>query len=222
MKRLGLLFVSVLILAHGFLHAGDAEESLSLKGKKSGSFPFYVYTDKGSKLNHFVASGWMGDFGDLKINDSWNKDPLSGKTCIQIKYTGVRTQNAGWTGIYWQNPANNWGTSKGGFDLSGSKKLYFYARGEKGGEIVEFKIGGITGDYSDSTVNSTGKLELKKTWTLYTLDLEDADLSYVSGGFCFVLSSEDNPDGCAFYLDDVYYHNTAEAVKVSSKASKKK
>ena len=44
-------------------------------------------------------------------------NPFSGKSCFQIKYTAERKQGAGWAGIYWQTPANNWGTTKSAFDL---------------------------------------------------------------------------------------------------------
>ncbi|MBU1043353.1 MAG: hypothetical protein KJ915_03020, partial [Candidatus Omnitrophica bacterium] len=29
---------------------------------------FYVYDDKGSKLNHKIPSGWMGDYGDITLD----------------------------------------------------------------------------------------------------------------------------------------------------------
>ncbi|HIE36441.1 MAG TPA: hypothetical protein EYP89_04295 [Candidatus Omnitrophica bacterium] len=30
---------------------------------------FYIYADKNSPQNHFIPSGWMGDYGDLKFNE---------------------------------------------------------------------------------------------------------------------------------------------------------
>ena len=49
-----------------------AQDEGTLKGMKiKGGFPFYIYTDCFSRLNHYIPSGWMGDYGDLKINDKW-------------------------------------------------------------------------------------------------------------------------------------------------------
>jgi len=109
-------------------------------------------------------------------------------------------------GIFWQQPANNWGDKKGGYNLTGAKKLTFWARGANGGEkIAEFKVGGITGEYPDSDSQSMGPVELTKEWKQYTLDLEGKDLSYIIGGFCFAASKDDNPNGFIMYIDDVIF-----------------
>ncbi|MBN1898217.1 MAG: hypothetical protein JW827_05540 [Spirochaetes bacterium] len=157
-------------------------------------------------MNHYIPSGWMGDWGDIYLNEMYKENPHSGKTCIKIIYSAEKKQKAGWSGIYWQNPPNNWGYFKGGYDLTGAKRLYFYARGEEGEEYVEFKMGGIIGKYSDTTMgNKTGAIKLSRDWKLYGIDLEGYDLKYISGGFCAVFSSQLNTNGCTFYLDEVYY-----------------
>lgn len=167
---------------------------------------FNVYTDAKSPDNHFVPSGWMGDYGDIKMNDKFMDKPRSGSTAIQIVYTNKATQGARWAGIYWQNPPNNWGTRPGGYDLTGAKKVTFWARGEKGGERVEeFKIGGITGEYADSDVAGIGPVVLTKEWQQYAIDLDGKDLSSISGGFCWATNLDVNPDGVTFYLDDIRY-----------------
>ena len=171
-----------------------------------GSTKFYVYAEKGYFKNHFIPSGWMGDYGDIKFIDGWRENPQARRSCIKIIYTAQKKQGAGWAGIYWQEPANNWGTRPGGFDLTGAEKLSFYAKGEKGGEIIaELKMGGIMGEYSDSTSVSIGPIVLTPEWTQYTIDLKGEDLSNVIGGFAFVLSSMENPDGATFYLDNIAY-----------------
>ena len=167
---------------------------------------FVVYRDKRYVNNHYIPSGWMGDAGDIKFNDSCKDNPQTGYTCIEVGYTGKCSQNAGWAGIYWQQPANNWGMIKGGYDLSGANKLTFWARGKEGGEVIsEFKIGGITGEYSDSDSASIGPIELTNSWKQYTIDLEGMDLSYINGGFCWVISKIYNDQGCMFYLDEIKY-----------------
>jgi len=174
---------------------------------EDGKFiPFAVYIDKGSPKNHFIASGWMGDFGDVSYNDGSIESPHSGNTCIKIIYSAKATNGARWAGIYWQNPANNWGARKGGFDLTGAKKLTFWARGAQGNErIEELKLGGLTGDYPDSDSAGIGPVILTKEWKEYTIDLRGKDLSYISGGFCWSTNADVNPDGATFYFDDIMY-----------------
>ena len=173
-------------------------------------FPRFVYSENFDIANKFIASGWMGD-GEMgkkyiKLFEGWTSNPHSPPHCIKIVYTpGLK----GWAGIYWQNKANNWGDSAGAdFSKKGFKKLTFWARGEKGGEIVEFKAGGIVTagkPYRDSFEVSLGKVTLTKNWQLYDLDLKGQNLSNVIGGFCWVASESANPNGLTFYLDDIFY-----------------
>jgi hypothetical protein len=180
----------------------EAEDTVTSRDFKI----FNVYTDKASPGNHYIPSGWMGDFGDIKINDLCMENAHSGTTCIKIEYSPLRSQGAGWIGIYWQNPANNWGSKKAGFDLTGAKKLTFWVRGENGGEIIsEFKMGGITGEFSDSDAAGIGPAMLTQDWKRYEIDLSGKDLSHIIGGFCFSANMDDNPDGFTIYLDDIMY-----------------
>ena len=167
--------------------------------------PFYVYEDAQSKKNHFTPSGWMGDWGDLELKDV-EENPHSGSSSIKIIYSGERTQGANWVGIYWQDPPNNWGSKPGGFDLTGARKLTFWARGEKGAEkIDEMRVGGIPGEYFDSDVAYIGPIELKLEWTQYEIDLSGKDLVSIKGGFMWSAKAEDNPEGFVIYFDDIRY-----------------
>ena len=86
--------------------------------------------------------------------------------------------------------------------------MTFWARGENGGEVVEFKAGGIDGPstkHKDSFVVTTGAITLGAEWRQYTLNLAGQDLSSVIGGFCWIASKNRNPDGLIFYLDDIQY-----------------
>ncbi|MFH1368551.1 MAG: hypothetical protein ABII64_05435 [Elusimicrobiota bacterium] len=166
--------------------------------------PFYIYTDDRSKDNHFAPSGWMGDTQDLKMSGSYQDNPHSGKTCLKITYLAKGPGK--WAGIFWQQPANNWGDRKGGYDLRGAQALTFWARGEKGGEkITEMKMGGITGKYPDSDTAWIGPLKLTREWKMYTISLTGKDLRYINGGFCISVLRAENPRGCTFYIDDIRY-----------------
>lgn len=172
--------------------------------------PFYVYKDKLDKENHFCASGWMGDYGDIRIDEGDRSNPKSDKNAIKITYTAERKQGAGWAGIFWQNPCNNWGTKDGGYNLNDYSKVTFWARAlpDKDGQmprIEEFKIGGITGDFPDSGSVSIGPIDLTKEWKQYTIKLNDMELSKISGGFCWSATADYNPNGFTFFLDDIQY-----------------
>ena len=191
--------LAVLVMALGILAAAVSVSCAEFK-------VFNVYTDKTAKDNHYTPSGWMGDYGDLKVDAGSKENPHSGATCTKITYTAEQKQGAGWAGVYWQNPANNWGTQPGGYDLKGAKKLVFWAKGEKGGEkIAEFKIGGITGEYADTDSAGITDVALTPEWKEYSIDLAGKDLSSISGGFCWVANVASNPNGFTFYVDDIYY-----------------
>jgi hypothetical protein len=169
------------------------------------NMPFYVYSNYLASGNHFYPTGWMGDYTDITMDEECSENPHSGPTCIKVIYSAEGQKR--WAGVYWQNPPNNWGMADGGFNLSRARRLVFWARGEKGGEIVQFKMGGIAGYYPDSAVATAGLLTLENEWRRYEINLSGKDLSYISGGFCFVVKSEAgyNTEGCIFYLDEIFY-----------------
>jgi len=185
----------------------EVDPTLKPETRKQEKMPFYIYADRSSVTNHFTPSGWMGSYGDIKIDIASKEDPYLGDTCIKLIY-GIKSMQGGarWAGIYWQHPPNNWGNVDAGYDLSLATKLTFWARGEKGGErIEEFKAGGIMGEYSDSDSASIGPVVLNKEWTQYTVDLKGKDMSYIIGGFCWVTNADVNPEGATFYLDEIKY-----------------
>ena len=174
---------------------------------EGGFQPLIIYKDKGTRENHYVPSGFMPDGKCLTFDDMHQEGCTEGKTCIKIFYDVACSRNGQkWVGIFWLNPANNWGNRKGGFNLNGAEKLTFWARGEKGGErIEEFKIGGITGDYPDTDTAVIGPVVLTPEWRQYSIDLRGKDLSYISGGFSWATNVDVNPQECTFYLDHIQY-----------------
>ena len=158
MKKL-VMFLAVMSLVMPIV--AKAEDKAAAATPKE----FVVYSDKNAKVNHYIPSGWMGDYGDIKMNDQSADNPKTGTTSIQFIYNAKKSQGQGWAGVYWQNPANNWGNKKGGFDLSGMNKLTFWARGAKGGEVIQkVMIGGIKGTYPDTAMVEMGPIELTDTW----------------------------------------------------------
>jgi len=202
----GLIFLACLGLVFATEAKAAPEKEATAAAAPAPKTEFTVYLDKNNKNNHFIPSGWMGDYGDIKLNDQALDSPHSGTTSIQFTYTAKKAQGQGWAGVYWQNPANNWGSKKGGFDLTGMTKLTFWAKGAKGGEVIQkFTVGGIKGTYPDSATVEMGPAELTDSWKQYTINIAGKDLSYISGGFGWVTNADLNPEGCIFYLDDIKF-----------------
>lgn len=182
---------------------------------------FNLYTDSSAPDNRYAASGWMGDTGDISMNEQYMENPHSGTTCIKVGYSAKGVQGKGWAGVFWQDPVNNWGEIKGGYDLTGYNKLTFWARGETGGEAIEkFKVGGISGAYPDSVEVVMGPVVLGTQWKKYSINLSGEDLSYVSGGFSWVTNSRLNPNGAVFYLDDIRFEYEPDLQLAGKKAEK--
>ena len=180
--------------------SGDDEQNSNFQA-------FNVYKDKGSRDNHYIPSGFMPNGKCITFNDAWREDCYEGSTCISIEYdVECSKEDQKWAGVYWLNPANNWGNQKGGFNLTGARELSFWAKGEQGGErIEEFKMGGITGDYPDTDMAVIGPVILSNEWRKYTIDLRGKDLSYISGGFSWATNVDFNPQSCKFYIDNIQY-----------------
>jgi hypothetical protein len=85
----------------------------------------------------------------------------------------------------------------------------FYARGEAGGELVEFKVGGIGSDgeqaFRDSVDHSSGGIRLEREWKRYEIDLSGQDLSSVIGGFAWIVEARANVEPVLFYIDNVTF-----------------
>jgi hypothetical protein len=191
---------------HGLVVAaallGTAAVTPAQTAKEPEKLPFYVY---GDQREHFHPTGLMGDATDLYVINASTQKPAKGENCIKVAYSAKAGQGNRWAGIYWQEPAGNWGSIKGGgFNLTGAGKLKFLARGEKGGEKVEFKCGGIAGDHPD-TFRADTTVTLDKEWKEISIDLNGQDLSRVIGGFVFALNADKNPEGAVFYLDEIRY-----------------
>lgn len=158
----------------------------------------------------YAPSGFMGD---LKTNGNPNTVLKQGATIEGRNVVTSRIEykkgNEGWAGIFWQHPNLNWG-DKIGFSLVGAKKISFYAKGERGGEIVEFKAGCINSEgkpYQDRFCKTTGEVVLTTSWTKYVIDLSDLNenqLSSVIGGFCWVASGGFDKEGrLVTYIGDL-------------------
>lgn len=208
MKKLFFVWVFLVGISIGCVQQ-PRQSSQGVQEEQETAFqPFIVYLDKGTRENHFVPSGFMPNGNCLEFNDAWQRDCYEGSSCIKIVYDiECSKKDQQWAGIFWLNPANNWGSKKGGFNLEGATRVTFWARGKNGGErIEEFNIGGITGNYPDSDSAMIGPVILTNEWREYSIDLRGKDLSYISGGFSWTTNAKVNSsEKCEFYLDNIQY-----------------
>lgn len=115
----------------------------------------------------------------------------------------------GFAGICWKNQKGNEGRAPGD-DLSGKgyRRISFWARGAAGGEVVEFRAGGLGNHktrYRDSFDVTAGKIKITNQWKEHVIFVSDEDLSSVMTPFCAMFHREDNPSGAELYLDDIQY-----------------
>ncbi len=186
-------------------HGGGAVANVPLhvQGPKTGAspkpkLPLVIFAE--NEAQAFAPSGWMGNTGAISMDPKCAEKPHAGQTCLKIQYTAQDN----WGGVAFQSPANDWGDEPGGYDLSGAKKLSFWARGESGGEKIDIKVGTIGRDkkYYDTAVVSM-PVTLTKEWTKYEIDLSGKDLSRIKTGLVWSVGGQGKP--VTFYLDDVKF-----------------
>lgn len=184
---------------------------------------FYIYRDVDYQGNHFKPTGFMGDVGDVVMDEASTVEPHSGTTALRFRYSPEgRGPNecsysppCKWAGVYWLEPPNNWGRDPEfqdqGFDLSEYSRLVFSAKASKDISIT-FKVGGIVADYGDSLeYPRTTTAEVTNEWKQYEIDLSGAELSHIIGGFVWTLDWQEleqrNYQEIEFYLDDVRFEH---------------
>ncbi len=186
----------------------------------------YVYRDFGDTENHYTQKALMAGMDASLVcdmNENWQENPYSGSSCIRCEQI---THEGDWGGWLFLNgylpegsnvPELNDGTVDGqGLDLNGAERLTFFARGEKGGEQVEFFTCGFGYNsewnvqvvpFPDSSMKrSTGVVTLTREWTQFSIDLSSADMSSIVCGFGYVLKGNvpgNREKVC--YLDEIRF-----------------
>ncbi len=178
--------------------------------------PLVVYREAGEP-NNFVASGWMGDLRAIQLDEACKIRPHSGETSARITYKPNSRLSNGWSGVYWLNELDNWGAQPGR-RVGHATALVFHARGARGGERAEFKIGGVNRrphhsasfPHQDSFGPlSTGVVTLSREWRRYRISLASVDESiHLIGGFCWVATRWQNPEGATIFVDDILIERT--------------
>ena len=194
----------------------------------------FVYKDFGLTENNFTQKalicGYTPEFVK-DLDENWQTNPYAGSSCIRCDITTKGTDWGGWMFLNGYLPAgetqpmlNTGDQQNAGMDLTGATELRFYARGEQGGEVVEFFTCGFGYDgedgfaiepYPDSTGKwSLGFVTLSQEWEAYTIPLDYADLSFIQCGFGFVCSGNYSGDAeNVFYLDDIRFVGDINSAK---------
>jgi len=201
-----------------------------------------VYDDISSPGNRFHARGQLpNQFSPVTVNGSWTNNPHSGATCNRFSFQPAPGELEG--GFYFMNgilvdrsPLPYFGgttvdgtsipvTNFTGLNLSGTVALNFWARGEQGGEKIEFFIGGVgrdpnTGEpefgkpFPDSTPRFPPRYTittLGNTWQKYSIPLTNLNLTNIMGGFAWYATVANNPAGAVFFVDDIEFELSADA-----------
>ena len=174
---------------------------ISLAAAKKGMLPFVIYDEFGRDAPPFVPTGWMGNAKAMKLDEQCTTQPHSGKTCLRFDYTAAD----GWGGIVWQHPASDWGNRPGGWNVTGAKRLSFWARGERGTEVVNFEFGLIGADkkYHDTGKGKLEKMALTTEWQRFEIDVSKQDLSRVKTGF--VITTAGAKEATTVFIDHIVF-----------------
>ncbi|MDB6154015.1 MAG: hypothetical protein JWL90_2468 [Chthoniobacteraceae bacterium] len=165
---------------------------------RPAELPLIVYGEA-SDPETYIPAGWMGDAKAIKLDPAFAQNPQSGKLCMRCEFGA----EAGWGGVVWQSPVGDWGDKNGGYDLTGAKKLTFWARGDKGGEVVSFLFGTLAKPkrFFDTGKGALDKVALTREWKQYEMPVAGQDLSRIKTGFVWTLAASGQP--VVFYLDNI-------------------
>ena len=165
------------------------------------TLPFILYGEVGRDKPPFVPTGWMGNTKAMKLDEKCETLPHSGQTCLKFDFSANDT----WGGIVWQSPPSDWGDKPGGWNITGAKRLSFWARGEKGGEVAGFQLGLLGADkkFADSGSAKLEQVALSNDWQQFQIDLSGTDLSRIKTGFAITVAGSGQP--LTIYLDDIQY-----------------
>jgi hypothetical protein len=175
----------------------------------------------GAQLDSYgIPAAWMSGTGSpedyIDMDLVWSRCQ-SVPSCQKVTFTpgGV------WAGVYWWPAECGETGSKSSFqkavagdcrinllqlsNLKSIMRISFWAKGEKGKEIVEFKVGGK--DIAPTPAR-TKKLTLSSEWQRYEIPLNETDMTNAVGLFMWAATDNDNPQGATFYLDDIVFEGS--------------
>lgn len=151
---------------------------------------------------NFTLAGYSGDMDAVTADEDWDEGCHSDALCTRIVYAPAQGTR-GWAGNLWVDVL--YPLYSQGVNLEAVGRLTFWAKGDKGGERVEFRVGAAEG-VTPQPAFSSGVLTLQPFWQQYSIEItEHTQLDHVFSGFMWITSDKLNPEGCIFYLDDMQF-----------------
>lgn len=154
-----------------------------------------------SVAKHFEPTLW-GEAENVVLEADYSAESRPGDAdgkCLRLVYEPGPTR---WAAVYWQ-PRREAGI-RTGKAVSGASRVTFWAKGDKGGEVIDAKGAGTPAVVllKDSKI-----MTLSGGWQHFEIELGDADLSDVDGAFGVKWRSfeSENPDGLTVFLDEIRY-----------------
>lgn len=202
----------------------------------------WVYRDFSDAENHFSQRAKMWGESESAMHDleeDCDDHPHSGTTCIRCSQDANVRDWGGWMFENGYVPEGQTeavlndtsASNKQGMDLTGARRLSFWARGEQGGERVDFFCLGFgwegegatahrIGAYADSAPQLVMRdVVLTDDWSEYHIDIDEGtDLSSVALGFGYSIDYSENAGVGGvntFYLDDIRYEGDIECQQIA-------
>lgn len=150
--------------------------------------------------DHYAASGYMGDAELGGLTDTPDCPARAGEArgaCHRLVWTPA---GAGWAGVYWQYPENNWGQSPGLAIQEGASgvHVWLWSTSEVQAELF---VGGIAGVNADP-FNVRATVLVTPEPTEHVLSLEGNSYERVIGGFGVSVGGD--PVGpVTLFVDDI-------------------
>jgi hypothetical protein len=160
--------------------------------------------------DYFTPTGAEGDAESPSYMSSSNgcasRAPAPGGPygdCYAVTYAAP---NQMWGGIYWQFPANNWGTSQGRRVSAGATKCTLWARADVSSPLaLSFGVGGeggTTEQYADNVGGGLLNAMVTSDWQEFSFPVTGT-YDWVLSGFHFSVTWGNQP--VTFYLDSIQW-----------------
>ena len=167
-----------------------------------------------------IPAGWMSGGSNPKtfINMTGGEqgECHTNANCLKFTYK----IGGSWNGILWwplkcgeSGTPEAWEKVKAGTcginvletggSLTAISSFTFWARGDKGGEVIEFKVGDIA--IPPSPGRGLGDVTLTSDWKQYQIDLDGVDLTNATALFTWVATDDKNNNGAVFYLSEIQF-----------------
>ena len=214
-----LITTACVLLCQNILQASKSNSQDIRKPLLDSNKRFWIYGGT-RQADPFIPHGWMPAEAASMIKEfnlACHTNPHSSNNCLAVDISWLKYP--GWCGVAWmtQEKAKDkspwWGQDASGcaYNLTSAKQLVVWARGAKGGERIQFKIG-ILGDkpYGDSTISpiESDWVTLSTKWQKYTINLRGNNLARIANGFTLISSQREqtgSPNQTSFFLDDIYF-----------------